>query len=76
MTKIFLAACLLFDPKIDLNIALKLRPCGGTIGIESSSLDNYLKLSKVLRLHAILHDAAGYSEYSGKGTYKRPEQNS
>ena len=66
--KYFLAACLLFDPKIDLNIALKLRPYGGTIGIENSSLDNYLKFSKVLRLHAILHDAAGFvKEYSGKG---------
>ena len=66
--KYFLAACLLFDPNIDLNIALKLRPYGGTIGIDNSSLDNYLKFSKVLRLHAILHDAAGFvKEYSGKG---------
>ena len=55
-TKLFLAACLLFDPKIVLNIALKLRPYDGTIGIDNSSLDNYLKFSKLLRLHAILHD--------------------
>lgn len=64
----FLAACLYFDPNIDLEIALKLRPYGGVIGIDNSRLDNYLKGSKVLRLHAILHDAAGFVlEHSGEG---------
>ena len=58
--KYFLAACQLFYPEIDYEIALKLRPYGGLIGIENSRLDNYLKVSKVLRLHAILHDAAGF----------------
>ena len=44
----------------DHDIALKLRPYGGIIGIDNSSFDKYLKVSKVLRLHAILHDAGGF----------------
>ena len=46
------------DSKYD--VAIKLRPYGGLIGIDDSSLDNYLKNSKILRLHAILNDAAGF----------------
>ena len=41
-------------------IALKLRPYGGIIGIDNSSVEKYLKISKVLRLHAILHNAGGF----------------
>lgn len=64
----FLAACLYFDSNIDLEVALKLRPYGGLIGIDNSRLDHYLKESKVLRLHAIIHDAAGFVwEYSKTG---------
>ena len=55
----FLAACLYLDPEINLEIVLKLRPYGGLIGIDNSSLDTYLKSYKFLRLHAILHDASG-----------------
>ena len=44
----------------DFDIALKLRPYGGFFGIDNSSVDKYLKISKVLRLHAILHDAGGF----------------
>ena len=44
----------------DYDIALKLRPYGGIIGTDNSSVDKYLKISKVLRLHAILHDAGGF----------------
>ena len=44
----------------DFDIALKLRPYGGIIGIDNSSVDKYLKISKVLRLHAILHNAGGF----------------
>ena len=44
----------------DFDIALKLRPYGGIIGIDNSSVDKYLEISKVLRLHAILHDAGGF----------------
>ena len=56
------------DPDLDLEIALKLRPYGGLIGINNSSLDVYFKIFKVLRLQAILHDACGFvHEYSEKG---------
>ena len=64
----FLATCLHLDPEIDLVIALKLRPYGGLIGIDNSALDKYFKSFKILRLHAILHDASGFVyEYSEKG---------
>ena len=64
----FLAACLYLDPEINLEIVLKLRPYGGLIGIDNSSLDTYLESYKFLRLHAILHDASGFiSEHSQKG---------
>lgn len=56
----FLAACLFFDPDLDLEVAIKLRPYGGLIGIDNSRLDKYLKGSKILRLHAVIHDAAGF----------------
>ena len=36
---IFLATCLYLNPDIDLDIALKLRPYGGLIGIDNSSLE-------------------------------------
>ena len=56
----FLGTCLHLDPEIDLDIALKLRPYGGLIGIDNSALDKYFKSFKILRLHAILHDASGF----------------
>ena len=65
---VFLATCLYLDPDIDLEIALKLRPYGGLIVIENSLLDNYFTSFKVLRLHAMLHDASGFVyEYSEEG---------
>ena len=66
----FLAACSLFNEStdFDFDIAMKLRPYGGLIGIDSSSMDRFLKDSEILRLHAILHDAAGYiQEYYNQG---------
>ena len=63
----FLATCLHLFPNIDLDITPKLRPYGGIIGIDNSSLDKYFKSFKILRLHAILHDAAGFVyEFSEK----------
>ena len=56
----FLAACLYLDPDINLETVLKLRPYGGLISIDNSSLDSYLKSYKLHRLHAILHDASGF----------------
>lgn len=64
----FLATCQYFDPNISLEVALKLRPYGGLIGIENSRLDGYLNGSKVLRLHAIIYDAAAFVwEFSKTG---------
>ena len=45
----FLAACLYLDPEINLEIVLKLRPYGGLIGKDNSSLDTYLKSYKLVR---------------------------
>ena len=64
----FLAACQYFDPDIDFEAILKMRTYGGLIGIDNSSLDNYFKSFKILRLHAILHDASGFiAKYGRKG---------
>ena len=57
------AACSLLDPKVDGEIALKLRCYGGFTGIDNSRLDPLLKQSKVLRLHAALHDAAAFIKH-------------
>ena len=63
-----MATCQYLDPDLDLDIAMKMRPYGGLIGIDNSSLDKYFKSYKILRLHAILHDASGFVfEYSEKG---------
>ena len=40
----FFATCLHLDPNIDLDIALKLRPYGGIICIDNSSLEKYFKI--------------------------------
>ena len=48
------------DADINLDFDLENRPHGGLIGIDNSSLDKHLKQFNFLRLHAILHDAAGY----------------
>ena len=59
----FPAACSLFfvsSDNLNYDILIKLRPYGGLIGIDNSSLDKYLRNSKILQLHAILHDAAGF----------------
>ena len=64
----FLAVCLLLDPEIDLDTALKIRPYGCLIGIDNSALDKYFNSFKFLSLHAILHDTSGLVyEYSEKG---------
>ena len=43
-----------------LKLILINRPYGGLIGIDKSSLKKHLKHFILLRLHAVLHDAAGY----------------
>ena len=59
----FLAACSLFfnsSDNFNYDILNKLRPYGGLIGIDISSLDKYFINSKILRLHAILHNAVRF----------------
>ena len=63
----FLATCQYLDPDLDLDIAMKMRPYGGLIGIDNYSLDKYFKSYKFLRLHAIRHNASGFVfDYSEK----------
>ena len=56
---------------MNYDVAIKLRAYGGLIGIDDSSFDKYSKDSKILRLHAILHDAAGFVDevYNTGPTY-------
>lgn len=56
----FLTTCKYIDKKGDLDkISLKC-PHGGIIGIGNSRLDHLFRVSKLFRLHAILHDAHGF----------------
>ena len=71
----FLATCSLFffssKNDVSYDVEIKLRLYGGLIGIDYSSLDKYLKDLKILRMHAILHDAARFVDevYSIAPTY-------
>ena len=56
----FLAVCLYVDKTIGLNEVNSRVSFGGNIRAGDSLLHNYLKFSKFLRVHAILHDAYGY----------------
>ena len=62
----FLTACSLFffssENGLNYEAVIKFRPFGGLIGIHDSSLDKILKYSKILHLHAILPDAAGFAD--------------
>ena len=55
----FLAVCLYVDKTRDLNEVNSRASFGGNIGASDSLLHNYLKFSKILRMHAIFHDAFG-----------------
>ena len=44
----FLSTCFYLDPYLNLDIALKLRPYGGLIGFDNSTLDIYFKSYKIL----------------------------
>ena len=58
----FLACCLLWVGFDELESISKNCPHGGLIGIGNSQpiLEAILSRSKVIRLHACIHDAAGY----------------
>lgn len=65
---LFLSVCHCLDENISLHEMDQKFPFGGLIGYGDSYLDKFLKMSKVFRLHAILHDAAGaVCLQSGKG---------
>ena len=69
----FLAACHHIHPDFDLDLAIKFQPYGGLIGIDNSRLDRYLNHNKILRLHAILHDATGFIyELTRRGPGQQP----
>ena len=55
----FAAVCLYLDTAIDLHEVNSRAPSGGKVRAGDSLLQDYLKFSKVLRLHAISHDAHG-----------------
>ena len=65
---LFLIACFCWDSRLSLREMDQKVKFGGTIGYGDSYLDSVFRYSKVFRLHAILHDAAGaVRAHSGKG---------
>ena len=65
---LFLSACFCWDSRLSLREMDQKFKFGGTIGSGDSYLDSVFRYSKVFRLHAILHDAAGAVRlHSGKG---------
>ena len=62
---LFLSACFSWDSLGEMDQKLTF---GGLIGYGNSHLDSVIRYSKIFRLHAILHDAAGaVRTHSGKG---------
>ena len=65
---LFLSACFYWDSRFSSDEIDQKFKFGGLIGYGSSYLDSVFRYSKVFRLHAILHDAAGADRsHSGKG---------
>ena len=65
---LFLIACFCWDSGHFLREMDQKFQFGGLIGYGNSYLDSVFRYSKVFRLHAILHDAAGaVRSHSGKG---------
>ena len=65
---LFLSACFCWDSALILHEMDQKFKFGGLIGYGNSYLDSVFRYSKVFRLHAILHDAAGaVRAQSGKG---------
>ena len=56
----FLTVCRLIDNSKDIEDINSLCPYGGIIGPGNSCLNNYLYFSKIIRVHAIFHDAFGF----------------
>ena len=65
---LFLSACFCWDSRLSLREMDQIFKFGRTIGYGDSYLDSVFRYSKVFRLNAILHDAAGAVwVHSGKG---------
>ena len=65
---LFLSACFCWDSRLSLRKMDQKFKFGGLIGNRNSCLDSVFCYSKVFRLHAILHDAAGaVRPHGGKG---------
>ena len=56
---LFLSACFCWDSRLFLREMDQKFKIGGLIGYGNSCFDSAFHYSKVFRLHAILHDAAG-----------------
>ena len=56
---LFLSACFCWDSTLSLHEMDQKLKFGGLLGYGNSCLDSVFRYSKVFRLHAILHDAAG-----------------
>ena len=56
---LFLSVCQCLDDRVSMREMDQLFPYGRVIGYGNSKLDIIFRHSKVFRLHAILHDAAG-----------------
>ena len=66
---LFLSACFCWDSRLSLREMDQKFNSDGTIGYGDSYLDSVFRYSKVFRLHAILHDAAGaVRSHTGKGS--------
>ena len=65
---LFLSACFCWDSSLSLHEMDQKTKFGGLIDYGNSCLDSVFRYSKVFRLRAILHDAAGaVRAHSGKG---------
>ena len=58
-TNLFLNACFCWDSRLSLREMDQKFKFGGTVGYGDSYLYSVFRYSKVFRLRAILHDAAG-----------------
>ena len=66
---LFLSACFCWDSRLSLGEMNQKIKFGGLIGYGNSYLDSVFRYSKVFRLHAISHDAAGPVRLqTGKGS--------
>ena len=65
---LFLSTCYCWDSSLSFCEMHQKLIFGGLIGYGNSYFDSVFRYSKVFRLHAILHDAAGaVRSHSGKG---------